>query len=166
MRVAVGCVLLMFSSAVYLAAQARASSAESEVAPDTLITLQRFACEDHCAVYRLVIFADGSVIYDGKYFVRRTGLVMSSIGPKILAKLVRDLDTGRFFELENDYGFQNKRHCDSTEAGGPLAILSVSNAGRSRTVIHQHTCTGPDSERVTGLEDLVDHAVNAAKWIK
>lgn len=135
-------------------------------APDTLITLQRGACEQRCAVYRLMIFADGTVIYDGQYFVRRTGLIRSGISPEVLSRLLRDLETGGFFRMENNYGYGNTERCKSIDPGGPMAILSVSNQGRSKTVLHNHSCLGPVPSRLTELEDKVDRAVGTVKWIK
>ena len=137
----------------------------NEPAPDTLITLQRGACEDRCAVYRLVIFADGTVIYEGRHFVRQTGLIKSGISPAVLSKLITDLETGGFFQLENDYGYGNTARCDSI-SDGPVAILSVSNQGRSKTVLHHHRCVGAAPNRLTELEDKVDRAAGAVKWIK
>ena len=138
----------------------------NEPAPDTLITLQRGACELRCAVYRLVIFADGTVIYEGRHFVRRTGLVKSGISPATLSGLIHDLETGGFFQLETNYGYENTDRCDSIGPDGPAAILSLSNQGRSKTVIHNHRCLGSVPDRVTELEDKVDRAVGAVKWIK
>lgn len=135
-------------------------------APDTLITLQRGACESRCAVYRLVIFADGTVIYDGRYFVRRQGLIQSGISPEALNRLIADLEAGGFFQLDNNYGYGNDKGCESIDSDAPMAILSVSNQGRSKTVLHHHRCVGAASKRVTALEDLVDRAVGTAKWIK
>ena len=137
-----------------------------EPAPDTLITLQRGACEQRCAVYRLIIFADGTVIYEGRYFVRRTGLIKSGISPTVLTKLISDLETGGFFQLKDNYGYGNTDGCDSVDSDGPAAILSVSNRGRSKTVLHNHRCVGPVPNRVTELEDKVDRAVGTVKWIK
>ena len=138
----------------------------NESAPDTLITLQRGACEQRCAVYRLVIFADGTVIYDGQHFVRRAGLIKSGISPEVLSKLILDLETGGFFQLEANYGYGSTERCDSVVSDGPAAILSVSNRGRSKTVLHNHRCVGTVSNRVTELENKVDRAVGVAKWIK
>jgi len=138
----------------------------NEPAPDTLITLQRGACEMRCAVYRLVIFADGTVIYEGRHFVRRTGMIRSGISPEVLSKLINDLEAGGFFELEANYGYGNADRCESTDADGPAAILSVSNKGRSKTVLHHHRCVGPVPNRVTELKDKVDRAVGTVKWIK
>lgn len=138
----------------------------NQSAPDTLITLQRGACEQRCAVYRLVIFADGTVIYDGQYFVRRTGLIKSGISPEVLSKLIHDLEAGGFFRLENNYGYGNSDRCSSIDPGGPVAILSVSNQGRSKTVLHNHSCVGPVPKQLTDLEDKVDRAAGTVKWIK
>ena len=137
-----------------------------EPAPDTLITLQRGACENRCAVYRLVIFADGTVIYEGRYFVRQRGLIKSGVSPEVLTKLIGDLEKGGFFQLENNYGYGNSSGCESIDPDGPAAILSVSNQGRSKTVLHHHRCVGPVPNRVTELEDAVDRAAGTAKWIK
>ena len=144
-------------------AQAAKSGSPS---PDTVIVLDRGACERRCAVYRIVIFADGSVIYDGRYFVRHPGLIHSAIAPETLAGLLADLDTGGFFQLESNYGYGNRDHCDSFEPGEPAAILSVSSNRRAKTVLHNHGCAGAASKHLTELEDMVDRAVGAGKWIK
>ena len=141
-------------------------SKTNEPAPDTLITLQRDACESRCAVYRLVIFADGTVIYEGRYFVRHAGLIKSGISPEVLNKLIGDLEAGGFFQLDNNYGYGNNNGCESMDPDRPMAILSVSNQGRSKTVLHHHRCIGPVPNRITDLEDRVDVAVGVAKWIK
>jgi hypothetical protein len=138
----------------------------AEAAPDTLISLQRGACEQRCAVYRVVIFADGTVIYDGRHFVRRAGLVRGGMSPEALAQLLEELQSGGFFEMEASYGYGGTEHCDKIDGDGPAAILSVSNAGRSKTILHNHRCAGAAADRLTELEDKVDRAVGTAKWIK
>jgi Domain of unknown function (DUF6438) len=57
----------------------------TETAPDTLITLQRGACEQPCAVYRIVIFADGTVVYEGRHFVRKSGLMKTGVSQEVLS---------------------------------------------------------------------------------
>ncbi len=142
-------------------------SQAKEAAPDTLITLQRGACEARCAVYRLVIFADGTVIYEGRYNVRQTGVIKSLISQATLNKLIDELETGGFFQLGNNYGYGSTQGCESVNSdGGPAAILSVSNQGRSKTVLHNHRCAGAVPDRLTQMEDDVDRAAGAAKWIK
>jgi len=142
------------------------SARASDTASDTLIVLQRGACEQRCAVYRIVIFADGTVIYEGRYFVRRAGLVKSSIPSEALEKLANDLDSAGFFQLADNYGYGNKDQCQSFEAGEPGAILTLSYHGHSKTVLHNHGCAGSVPNRITDLEDKIDRAVGTAKWIK
>jgi hypothetical protein len=134
--------------------------------PDTVITLQRKACEKRCAVYKVMIFGDGTVIYDGEYFVRRPGLVKSSISTPVLTQLVSDLEAGGFFDLTGDYRPGNKEQCESVVSDGPIAILSVSAGGRSRTIVHDHRCVGAVASRITEMEDKVDSAVGTVHWIK
>jgi hypothetical protein len=163
----------MFRNSIFLLAFAlwsATSFAQSvptpESAPDTLIVLQRGACEQRCSVYRVVIFSDGTVIYEGRYFVRQPGLIKSIISQDVLARLISDFDTGGFFQLEDNYGYGNKGHCETFQPGEPSAILTVSNRGRTKTILHSHGCAGDASKRLTELEDKVDKAVGAAKWIK
>jgi hypothetical protein len=161
MKIAVLALLMLAAAALSFGQSAH------EPAPDTLIVLQRGACEQRCAVYRLVIFADGTVIYEGRYFVHRSGLIKSGVSPDVLNKLIGDLEAGGFFQLEDNYGFgSSKDHCDSIDGGGPTAILTVSNQGRSKTILHNHRCVGAVPSRLTDLEDKVDHAVGTVKWIK
>lgn len=138
----------------------------SDPSPDTLIVLQRGACEQRCAVYRVAIFADGSVIYQGRHFVRQSGLIKSLIPVDVLNNLIHDFEAGGFFQLEDNYGYANKEHCQSIDSGEPTAILTFSNQGRSKTIVHNHGCVGKGTKQLTELEDKVDHAVGTVKWIK
>jgi hypothetical protein len=134
--------------------------------PDTLITLQRGACEKRCAVYRLVIFADGTVIYEGRFNVRRTGLIKSGVPPEALIKLVQNLEAAGLYDLEANYGYGNRDHCASWNSDGPAAIVSLASGGRSKTVLHDHRCISPVSQRLSEMEDWIDQAVGVAKWIR
>jgi hypothetical protein len=163
MKLAIFVVLILTTSSLFFGQTVPAK----EAAPDTLISLQRGACEARCAVYRLIIFADGTVIYEGRYNVRQAGLVKSLMPQLVLKKLIGDLEAGGFFELQDNYGYGNTAGCASIDPdGGPTAILSVSNQGRSKTVLHSHRCVGPAPTRLTEMEDQVDHAAGVAKWIK
>jgi uncharacterized protein DUF6438 len=154
---------LAFANAVLSLGQVARSN---ETPPDTLIVLQRGACEQRCAVYRVVIFADGTVIYEGRHFVRKAGLIKSGVSFDVLSKLMTDLEASGFFQLDDNYGYGNKQHCNSLDSGEPSAILSVSSQGRSKTILHNHGCTGQIPSRLTELEDKVDRAVGTVKWIK
>ena len=56
--------------------------------------------------------------------------------------------------------------CDSMRPDAPTAILTIASAGRSKTVLHHHGCVNADADRLKELEDKIDKAVNAVRWIK
>lgn len=150
-----------------LALPALAWQVQSDELPaDTLIVLQRGACERRCAVYNVIIFSDGSVIFDGRHYVRQTGVVKSSINRDILAGLLHDANETHFFDLKDRYGYGSTTGCDSMRSDAPTAILTIASAGRSKTVLHHHGCVNADAGRLKELEDKIDKAVNAVRWIK
>ena len=145
---------------------AAAQSTAEQPAADTLVSLQRGACEQRCAVYRLTIYADGTVTWDGRYFVRKTGLVRATLAPEAVARLVDDLQRDGFFELQGNYGYDGRANCDSIDGDGPSAILTVSSRGRSKTVLHNHRCVSVDARRLVAMEDRIDRAVGTVRWIR
>jgi hypothetical protein len=137
-----------------------------ELPADTLIVMQRGACEHRCAVYNVIIFADGSVIFDGRAYVRRAGMMRTNISRGAVRNLLDTARTIRFFDLKKRYTPGGADGCTSVRSDAPTAILSVSSAGRSNTVVHYHGCSGEDSTQLTQFEDKIDAAVNSGRWVK
>ena len=137
-----------------------------QLPPDTLIVMQRGACEKRCVVYSVTIFSDGSVIYDGRYFVRRHGLIRSDITRETLGRLLEEVKAAGFFGLRDDYGYKTSSVCDSMRTQEGSVILTIANSGMSKTVLHYLGCASKESEVLRVLEDKVDRAVGSGKWIK
>jgi hypothetical protein len=145
---------------------APAAAADPVVAADTVITLQRGGCEKRCAVYKVIVFADGTVIYDGQYYVRKTGVVRDKVAGEQVRKLVDDFQAAGFFDLKDDYGEATKERCAEIRSDGPLAIMTVVSGGRSKSVTHDHRCLGPGPSQLRDLEDRIDKLANTVRWIK
>ncbi|HEY0439484.1 MAG TPA: DUF6438 domain-containing protein, partial [Xanthobacteraceae bacterium] len=64
-----------------LAAVGHAAAQPTDAPADTVIALERGACERRCAVYSVTIRGDGSVTYEGRHYVRTTGIKRSRISP-------------------------------------------------------------------------------------
>src|SRR5882672_10747127 len=101
-----GCFLsrtLWVGSILVLTTTAAASQA---IPQNTQITLQRGGCEKRCAVYKIVIFADGTLLYHGQYYVRKRGVVLDKVDVAAIRKLVDDFQSINYFNLEDqdDYG--------------------------------------------------------------
>jgi len=132
---------------------------------DTVISLQRGNCEGGCPVYRVLIFADGDVIWQGRGRVAKLGVVQSMIEPDQIRALIQNFESIDYFHLENIYGFHGGG-CRSSAPDMPTVITSLSMGGLSKTLSHHDGCVGEVSERLTALEDSIDNAVNTARWIK
>jgi hypothetical protein len=138
----------------------------NEPPADTLIVLQRGACEHRCAVYAVIIFADGSAIIDRQHYVRRRTLTKTTIGLDSLDELLKEAGAIHFFSMRDRYVSDPPNGCEVAQSDAPTTILSVSSGGQSKTVIHNRGCIGHDSEELTHFEDRIDKAVDAPGWTK
>lgn len=162
--------LSAFVSGLVFAALAATDSAgqghDDDLSPDTVIVLQRGACEQRCAVYRLLLFADGTVIYDGEYFVRRRGLILDKVDVQAVRRLVDDFDAINYFSLKDQYGYTDTSGCTSAATDAPVAMTAIVTGGRSKGIIHHHRCGGTVPDQLTDLEDRIDRAVRSVRWLK
>jgi len=141
-------------------------SEHDPIPADTVITLQRGACEKRCAVYKVGIFADGTLVYIGQYFVRRSGVVIEKVDAAAIRKLLSDFRAADYFKLKDQYGYDGVEGCTSLESDAPIAITSVSAGGLSKVIIHHHRCKGEIPEALTRLEDEIDRVAKSVRWIK
>ncbi len=131
---------------------------------DTEIVLERQRCDLRCPVYKLTISADGSVVYEGRSFVKRTGIVRGSIGKEKLSELIAEIERINYFSLQDKY--IPGAECPQVATDYPTAITAVRFNGRSKTIQHYHGCTGADVlQELTDLESKIDQAVNTQQWI-
>ena len=128
---------------------------------DVVITLTRTACFGTCPVYTLEIYADGTVVYEGRDFVKQKGTARGKITKEALKALVEEFIKINYFELKT------KPDCPEEWTDMPSALTSLSWKGRENSVQHYHGCRGSDIlEQLTRLEEKIDVAVNSQQWIK
>ena len=131
-----------------------------------VITLERGACFGSCPVYKLSIFADGSVEYEGKEFVRVKGKAKGQITTEALEELVREFEKIDYFKLDDNYQPGNK-NCPEGWTDYPSAITSLNGKEKQKTIRHYHGCKGSTVlDQLTALEDKIDEVVNTKRWIK
>lgn len=138
---------------------------QPSIPDDTLISLQRGNCEGGCPVYRVVIFANGDVIWQGRGRVAKPGVVLSRIERDRIRALIHDFESIDYFHLENIYGYRGSG-CRSSAPDMPMVITSLSMDGLSKTLSHHDGCVGEVSEKLTALENSIDEAVSIDRWIK
>jgi len=131
---------------------------------DIVISMQRGNCEGGCPVYRVVIFADGDVLWQGIGHVAKRGAMQSHIEPDAIRSLINDFVAIDYFHLENIYSFHGAG-CQSTEPDMPTVITSLSLDGEARTLSHHDGCVGEISNKLKAIENKIDEAAKTAHWI-
>ena len=143
-----------------------AASASRSPRRTKVITLQRTRCFGACPVYKLTIFSDGRVNYEGIKFVRRIGKATGRISRAKLNDLVEEFTNIYYFNLPASYTPGTKQ-CPQVVTDMPSAITSLAWQRRSHSINHYHGCRGPSAlELLTELENKIDEVVNVKKWTK
>jgi hypothetical protein len=133
-----------------------------DIPRDLKITLERTECFGFCPVYKLTITADGSVVFEGRRFVKQEGVTISSVSPERLKQLMAEFDRVNFFSLEDDYS-EIRLSCPTDQ---PSAITSIRINGKSKTINHYLGCLEPKVPKgLTELENKIDEIVNTAQWL-
>lgn len=131
-----------------------------------VITLERTSCFGSCPVYKLTIFNDGKVLFDGKEFVKRPGMDTSQITKSQLEELIRQFEKIDYFKLDENYT-DDPKNCPQQSTDNPSAITSLNWQGKRKIIRHYYGCSGSKvAEQLTDLEDKIDEVVNTNQWIK
>jgi hypothetical protein len=148
---------LVITMALTLAMMARADTTAPQSTAGTLVaSLERTACYGTCPIYKIWIFSDGTVKYEGKRFVKKTGAAVGKLAPKALAQLAKVFARADFFALDEKY-----ERSDITD--GPSAIVFYDDGTRRKTISHYHGDTSaPESLRK--LEDEIDRVVKIDRF--
>jgi hypothetical protein len=125
------------------------------VRADVTFTLERTACFGTCPVYQLTITGDGTVVYEGRDFVKVKGRQTSSISTAQVQELVAAFERANFLVL-TDYMEQKVTDL-------PYAITSLTLGGKTKTVNHYY---GDNSapQQLTALESKIDEITNSKQW--
>ena len=108
--------------------------------------------------YSLAIYEDGLVIYEGKLFVKTTGIRKSKIDKAKLDALLLALENGGYFSFKDEY-----LNRDATDM--PNITTSVKIGNKNKKISHYRgDFSAP--KKLIDLEDKIDEAVNSKQWIK
>lgn len=138
--------------------------AMQDVPSDTVITLKRTACFGPCPMYKLTIYADGRVVFEGQDNVKQKGKVESSITLDKIQELIAAFKQINYFNLKNNYSGAD---CPQIWTDHPSAITSLTMNGKSKTVTHYYGCQGLEIlDKLAKLESEIDKAVNVNQWVE
>ncbi|MFC1904206.1 DUF6438 domain-containing protein [Chloroflexota bacterium] len=125
---------------------------------EVVITLERTACHGTCPVYTLTIYGSGTVIYEGKEFVKTTGEKEWNISEEKVRQLVSEFEKIDYFSKSDSYE-------ERTITDAPSVITSITIDGKTKSIKHYHgDFSAP--ELLTKLENRIDEITNSAQWIE
>lgn len=135
------------------------------LAATPVITLERTACFGTCPAYKLTIFDDGKVLFEGREFVRVEGKAEGQISKKDLEALRREFERIDYFKLADRYGGED--NCPENWTDYPSANISFTADGKTKTIAHYLGCRGlPILDQLRALEDKIDAVVKTKQWIE
>ena len=142
--------LPLFAAAIALVG---VSAAQSRSVPsDFSVTLQRTGCLGNCPEYQVTVLADGSVQYEGRWYVRAKGVRNKTIPPSTVERLVQSLRDEDFFDWE-----EKKTVC----LDFPRVNITVTMDGRHKHVLEG--CNEPG--KILALADAVDRTARTKQWV-
>ncbi len=154
-------------------------SAAQLVPTDTVITLERTACMGSCPDYKIMIFADGMVIYDGREYVKQLGIVRSTITQDQINQLIKEFERISYFSLRDRYEVVPDG-CPTYGTDMSWANTSFKVNGRFKAIRHYYGCQYSEAssryhvphirelvypKELVDLESKIDEVVNIKQWI-
>jgi len=123
---------------------------------DVVITVERTMCYGFCPAYRLSIYGNGKVVYEGRYYVQVEGTRTANIPKSKIRELVAEFERIGFYEFDDHYII-----------GGsdlPSVLVSIDLEGRSKVIdIYGAEMIAP--EEIANLIKQIEEAVNVARWV-
>lgn len=125
---------------------------------EQLATLERTACFGYCPIYKVTIFRDGIVEYQGEKFVKIVGRATGRLTRRQLAQLEELFRRNGYLGLESSY-----ERRDATDL--PSAFTSYSPAGGETKAIRHYQGDLSAPKALTQVEQGIDRIVNIEQWI-
>jgi hypothetical protein len=121
------------------------------------ITLSRGACYGRCPIYEIAIHGDGTVLYDGRDYVRTKGKKTLQISHASLVQLVDIFRKVDYFSLADRYV--------SGVTDNPTYVTSISFDGVSKSVVDYVGRKAGMPPGVSDVEAAIDRLSGASQWI-
>jgi hypothetical protein len=140
---------------------------------DLVITLQRQMCLGPCPVYSILIYGNGTGVYEGKMNVNLIGIQEFTLSEEQLEELVEAFDSIHYFSLDEFYSVN--------VFDVSITATSITFQGHSKAVGHSGGCVDhavptfttdvpeyfryyPAPQVVCDLEQTIEEIVNVEQW--
>jgi hypothetical protein len=126
-----------------------------------------------CPAYRVTISGDGLVKFEGKSYVKVSGVRTKRIDAKALRELADEVERVHYFDLRNQYA-SKEDGCPMSWTDNPSVTTSVRTAHATKTIHHYLGCREVERgnsigksypQALTDFEDAIDRIAGTAEWI-
>ena len=124
---------------------------------ELLASIERTACFGWCPIYKLTVFRDGSVLYEGEDYVKIKGKATGQLAPEQVSAL-DDL-----FQ-KNGYLALHDKYTDYSVTDMPSVNTSYSSGGKTKKIEHYLGDEHAPKE-LGAVEDGIDKIVHVEQWI-
>jgi hypothetical protein len=108
------------------------------------------ACFGTCPSFQVIVFSDGTVIFDGESNVDAVGVYKLPENKELFTNLIKLADQYSFSEFKDSYGWsesEEERTCKELWTDSPSTIIKLQYANNHKTVHHYHGCHGFEREQ-------------------
>jgi hypothetical protein len=139
--------------------QASADAIDSSL----VVSLERGPCRGRCPVYRVDLYGDGKVHFDGKQYVGRLGTQSGTTAASAVQELLRNIRASEFTTVDSAF-VMGSAACGQYHPDLPMSKLSAKLGTQMKTVQHDPGCRNAPRFLRT-LEAQVDSVARTAQWI-
>jgi hypothetical protein len=161
--VAIACLAAACGSAPPPAAAPSTTGLSNTAAPEALgahelvASLERTACFGSCPIYKVTVYGDGAIDWEGEQFVKVVGHATGRATPDQLSRLRAAFVHAGFTSFKSAYDHE-------TITDQPGAEVSFRDGSRTRTVVH-HDGDRSAPPSLSLLEDQIDDILETTRWI-
>lgn len=142
---------------------AQGSSSDSTAAGPLVAALERGACRGTCPVYRVEVYGDGRVRFEGRDHVAHLGLQTSNVPTVAVRELVEAIQASQFAVADTAY-VMNSASCGQYATDLPVSTLSARVGSRVKRVERDPGCRNAPTF-LRALEAKVDSVAGSARWV-
>ncbi len=119
-----------------------------------VITIERESCRGFCPAYKMTIYGDGTVDYEGKRNVQDIGNFQKKISKSKVQELLKAFQEANYMSLENEY--DDPSMADAVAVFTSIKFIDKTD-GKEKTKAIKNRVKGP--EALTKLQDKIDSIV-------
>ena len=149
---------------VFIILGALSFSAKGAV-PDALI-YSKSACYGPCPIYQVIVFSDGTVIFNGMKYVKSEGFYKLERSPDLFQQILLITSKYNIKGFKDNYSYSDETSCKAMWTDHPTTTIRLQLDGRVKTIEHYLGCKGFEHEaELIAMESELDKTLGLRAYI-